>query len=207
MEEYILLYTTPCLFIQDGTMQLFIERMMVINLAKHSSFWQCEVRLLLYKLFRALSKNKVIVKISVVFLRSSLRNLLTSLFLLSNSTISILSIPWKVLFYLYLTEVYLKLLVPDTVRIMRTTSTILKVEKSELGFLSWTHDGKDVYGKEPGLNFLNPSKTQLQISNARAEHGGKYEVALREGECKLQKEINLDIIGLWVSTLSWDRVI
>lgn len=102
----------------------------------------------------------------------------------------------KVLFYLYLTEVHLKRLVPDTVRIMFTTSTILKVEKSQLGSLSWTHDGKDVYGKEPGLNFLNPSKTQLQISNARAEHGGKYEVTLREGKCKLQKEINLDIIGL-----------
>ena len=48
----------------------------------------------------------------------------------------------------------------------------LKVEKSELGTLVWTHDGELVDGKNPHYTFVNSNKTELEIKCNKFKAGG-----------------------------------
>ena len=74
----------------------------------------------------------------------------------------------------------------------------LKVEKSELGTLIWTHDGELVDGKNPHYTFVNSNKTELEINAASLEQAGIYEVLLKEGGCEIRLKIEVQIEGLYV---------
>ena len=73
----------------------------------------------------------------------------------------------------------------------------LKVEKSELGTLIWTHDGELVDGKNPHYTFVNSNKTELEINAASLEQAGIYEVLLKEGGCEIRLKIEVQIEGLY----------
>lgn len=88
-------------------------------------------------------------------------------------------------------DVYLNTLVKSPVITQVGDNTILKVEKSELGTLVWKFNGSLVTGKEPHYTFLNPNKTELEISNTSPEQAGVYEVFLKEGGCEKREEIQV----------------
>ena len=78
----------------------------------------------------------------------------------------------------------------------------LKVEKSELGTLVWTHDGELVDGKNPHYTFVNSNKTELEINATSLKQAGIYEVSLKEGGCEIRIKIEVQIKGLYFLAIS-----
>ena len=78
----------------------------------------------------------------------------------------------------------------------------LKVEKSELGTLVWTHDGELVDGKNPHYTFVNSNKTELEINATSLKRAGIYEVSLKEGGCEIRIKIEVQIKGLYFLAIS-----
>ena len=68
----------------------------------------------------------------------------------------------------------------------------LKVEKSELGTLVWTHDGELVDGKNPHYTFVNSNKTELEINAT----------SLKQGGCEIRIKIEVQIKGLYFLAIS-----
>ena len=72
----------------------------------------------------------------------------------------------------------------------------MKVEKSEAGTLSWTHQGDFVRGGlDSHYTYLNSSKTEMEISDASKEQAGIYDVLLKEGGCEIRKVIEVQVEG------------
>lgn len=72
---------------------------------------------------------------------------------------------------------------------------MLKVEKSDLGALFWTHGEELVNDKDPHYTFLNADKTELEIVTASLEQAGIYEILLKEGGCEIRKIIEVQLYG------------
>ena len=72
---------------------------------------------------------------------------------------------------------------------------MLKVEKSDLGALFWTHGEELVNDKDPHYTFLNADKTELEIVTASPEQAGIYEILLKEGGCEIRKIIEVQLYG------------
>ena len=72
---------------------------------------------------------------------------------------------------------------------------MLKVEKSDLGALFWTHGEELVNDKDPHYTFLNADKTELEIVKASPEQAGIYEILLKEGGCEIRKIIEVQLYG------------
>lgn len=72
---------------------------------------------------------------------------------------------------------------------------MLKVEKSDLGALFWTHGEELVNDKDPHYTFLNADKTELEIVKASPEQAGIYEILLKEGACEIRKIIEVQLYG------------
>ena len=72
---------------------------------------------------------------------------------------------------------------------------MLKVEKSDLGALFWTHGEELVNDKDPHYTFLNADKTELEIVKASPEQAGIYEILLKEGGCEIRKIIEVQVYG------------
>ena len=78
---------------------------------------------------------------------------------------------------------------------MAEDSAVLKVEKSDLGALFWTHGEELVNDKDPHYTFLNADKTELEIVKASPEQAGIYEILLKEGGCEIRKIIEVQVYG------------
>ena len=94
-------------------------------------------------------------------------------------------------FQLNLADSYLKALVRNPFFVQFGNNAILKVERSELGTLVWKHSGNLLSGHEPHYTYLNPRKTELEISNAGPKQAGVYEVFLKEGGCEKREEVQV----------------
>ena len=117
----------------------------------------------------------------------------------SQSKYSVISSPGisLTLSWIFLADVDLKTLVESPVVMKLGNKATLKVEKSELGTLIWTHDGELVDGKNPHYTFVNSNKTELEINAASLEQAGIYEVLLKEGGCEIRLKIEVQIEGLY----------
>ena len=117
----------------------------------------------------------------------------------SQSKYSVISSPGisLTLSWIFLADVDLKTLVESPVVMKLGSKATLKVEKSELGTLIWTHDGELVDGKNPHYTFVNSNKTELEINAASLEQAGIYEVLLKEGGCEIRLKIEVQIEGLY----------
>lgn len=78
---------------------------------------------------------------------------------------------------------------------MAEDSAVLKVEKSDLGALFWTHGEELVNDKDPHYTFLNADKTELEIVKASPEQAGIYEILLKEGGCEIRKILEVQLYG------------
>ena len=129
--------------------------------------------------------------------------MLIELLSVSQSKYSVISSPGisltlsLTLSWIFLADVDLKTLVESPVVMKLGNKAILKVEKSELGTLIWTHDGELVDGKNPHYTFVNSNKTELEINAANLEQAGIYEVLLKEGGCEIRLKIEVQIEGLY----------
>lgn len=76
---------------------------------------------------------------------------------------------------------------------------ILKVNKSEGSTLLWFHDGFLIdVSQDKHYKFVDTegsSGSELEISDARANHGGLYVVVAREGDCRVRKDIAVQVQG------------
>ena len=117
----------------------------------------------------------------------------------SQSKYSVISSPGisLTLSWIFLADVDLKTLVESPVVMKLGSKATLKVEKSELGTLIWTHDGELVDGKNPHYTFVDSNKTELEINAASLEQAGIYEVLLKEGGCEIRLKIEVQIEGLY----------
>ena len=90
-------------------------------------------------------------------------------------------------------DVFLNASVESPIKIKAGDSAILKVEKSDLGALFWTHGDELVDDDDPHYTFLNANKTELEIVAASLEQRGIYEIVLKEGGCEIIKVIEVQI--------------
>jgi len=76
---------------------------------------------------------------------------------------------------------------------------ILKVNKSEGGTLLWFHGGRVIdVSQDSHYKFVDTagsSGSELEISDARANHGGLYVVVVTEGDCQVRKNIAVQVQG------------
>ncbi|XP_022786151.1 uncharacterized protein LOC111326421 [Stylophora pistillata] len=105
-------------------------------------------------------------------------------------------------FDLRVRDLYLKAVVRSPLVVQFGNNAILKVEKSALGTLVWKHDGNLLSGKEPHYAYVNPRKTELEISNAGPKQAGVYKVFLKEGGCEKREEIQVQTGDIKIRPIS-----